>query len=156
MIESKVIKTSKYFTYTLYDNGDITKTTNNVDFERESPLSQYEDENGIYVWLGKNKQYVKSLVARNFLEGDYWSGCVIEHLDGNANNCAADNLRCVHRDKSGDKKVYTKVSVNGIEYDSIAAAERALFVSQGYLSKYFKGQVAGKVIEGYDVKLMEE
>lgn len=155
MTKSKVIKTSKYFTYTLYDNGDITKTTNNVDFERESPLSQYEDENGIYVWLGKNKQYIKSLVARNFLEDSYWSGCVIEHLDGNANNCAADNLRCVHRDKSGDSKIYTKVSVDGIEYDSIAAAERALFVSQGYLTKYFKGQVAGQIVKGHDIQLVE-
>ena len=154
MTAGKTIATSKYFDYVVYDSGEVTKISVG-EYQRELPLNQFEDSGGIYVWIGKNKHYIKSLVVRNFMEDVYWRGCVVEHIDGNIENCAVSNLRCVKRDTSSDNSVYTKVLVDGIEFDSIAAAERALFVSHGYLSKYFKGQVAGQAIKGHDVRLAE-
>ena len=154
MTDEKVIKTSEYFTYTAYADGTVTKTSRG-DYEREVPLNTYTDDDGVFVWIGKNKYYIKSLIARLFLGGEYKRGCVIEHIDGNPANCAAINLRCVKRNTSRANKMYTKVSLDGTVYDSISAAERALFLSHGYLSKYFKGQIAGKALDGREVILVE-
>lgn len=154
MTEGKAIRTSKYFVYTVYENGDVTKVLRG-EFKKETPLNRYEDNGGVFVWIGRSKCYIKSLVAKFFMGDVYNRGCVIEHIDGNPENCAVSNLRCVKRDSSSNNKKYTKVMIDGIEYDSIASAERVLFVSHGYLTKYFKGQVAGKALEGHDVKLVE-
>lgn len=155
MIGKKIFKTSKHYNYAVYSNGNITKNLRG-EREKETPLNRYSDDNGVFVWAGKNKQYAKALVARYFMENKYNKGCVIEQIDGDIQNCSIDNLRCVKRDNSNDNKIYTRIMLDGIEYNSIAAAERVLFVSNGYLTKYFKGQVAGKLLEGHEVRVIAE
>lgn len=155
-VSKKVIfETSRYYDYAVYDDGEVTKIWRGA-IERETPLNKYVDDRGVLVWVGKHKYYVKSLVARTFKPNEYRQGYDIEFLDNDPSNCAADNMRIVKRDTSKDSRSYTKVMVDGVEYDSISDAEKALFVSHGYLTKYFKGQVAGKIIEGRKIELVEE
>lgn len=150
-----IFETSKHYNYAVYPDGNVTKIWRG-EIPRETPLNQYTDDGGMFVWVGKRKIYVKSLVVNTFAPGRYGRGDVIKHFNGDIEDCSIRNLRIVKRDYSLDNRSYTKVLVDGIEYDSIAAAERALFVSHGYLTKYFKGQVAGKVLEGHDVRMVEE
>lgn len=151
----KVILASKYFVYKIYENGSATKTSTS-EYKTEKPLNRYEDMNGVYVWVGRTKSYVKALVAKYFMTDVYKRGCVLHHIDGDRENCALSNLLCVKRDFGNDSKIYTKVELDGVEYDSIAAAERALGVSHGYLTKYFKGQIAGKIVEEHKVRLVDK
>ena len=150
-----VFETSPYYDYVVYRNGNITKILRGEN-KVETKMRRYEDTGGIFVWIGRRKHYVKSLVARYFNLKDYRKGCVISHKDGDSQNCAFANLYCEPRDNSKDSRSYTKVAIDGVEYDSIAAAERALFISHGYLTKYFKGQVSGKILGDHDVKLVVE
>lgn len=153
--ERVIFETSKHYKYAVYPSGDVTKIWRG-EIKRETPLNQYVDDGGLLVWVGKRKLYVKSLVANTFMPDQYGRGDVIKHINGNIEDCSVDNLLIEKRDFSLDNRSYTKVRVDGVEYKSIAAAERALFVSHGYLSKYFKGQVSGKIIEGRKVELVGE
>lgn len=151
VVEKAIIKEGRYFVYAVYNNGSVTKTSVK-DPENERPVLTYKDAGGVFVWIGKEKRYVKRLVARHFLQE---TGKTIIHLDGDEENCAVDNLQFVKRDVSNDKKIYTKVVIDGIEYSSIAAAERALMVSHGYLTRYFNGQRSGKAFEGHEVRIVD-
>lgn len=150
-----IFETSKHYEYAVYPDGNVTKIWRG-EIPRETPLNRYIDDGGVLVWIGKRKVYVKSLVVNTFMPGRYGRGEVIRHFNGDLEDCSVSNLRIVKRDYSLGNRSYTKVSVDGVEYDSIAAAERALFVSRGYLTKYFNGQVAGKALEGRDVRMVKE
>ena len=151
MPERATITKSRYFTYSIYDDGYATKTPNK-DPENETLLPTYQDDRGVFVWVGKKKFYVKRLVAKYFMEG---TGQTLEHIDGNEENCHVNNLRFVKRDMSKDKEINTKILVDGVEYGSMAAAERFLNVSKGYLTRYFKGQLSGKALVGHKIELVE-
>ena len=153
--QKEIFETSRHYDYAVYDNGRVVKIWRGK-IERETPLNQYVDDDGVFVWVGKRKYYIKSLVARVFRGDEYRQGHVIEFIDNDPSNCAMNNLKFRRRDNSTDKRSYTKVMVDGVEYGSISSAEKALFVSHGYLTKYFKGQVSGKIIEGHTVELVEE
>lgn len=146
------IEESRYLIYSVYNNGDVTKASVK-DPDNERPLPRYKDGGGVYVWVGKKKLYVKRLVAKHFMNE---VGDRVECIDGNEDNCSVVNLRIGKRDYSSDRKIYTKVSVDGVVYDSISAAERALMVSHGYLTRYFNGQRSGKILEGHEIKIIKE
>lgn len=151
MAEKATITTSKNYVYNIYDNGDISRTSiKHPDVEKS--LSKHKDCGGVYVWIDKSKFYIKWLVAKHFMKG---TGQAIEHIDSDEENCSVGNLRFAKRDMSKDRRTNTKVLVDGVEYGSMAAAERFLNVSQGYLTRYFKGQLSGKALGEHKVELAE-
>lgn len=155
MANKKIFHKSANYIYTVYSNGKVSKTWQGA-IPKETMCHQFKDDGGTFVWVGKKKQYIKVLVAKHFHSEKYKPSLIIEFIDGNDENCNINNLRIVKRDNSSKRKIYTKVWVDGVEFVSIAAAERALFVSNGYLTKYFKGKVSGAALEGHEVRLSEK
>jgi hypothetical protein len=79
------------------------------------------------------------------------------NIDGNPLNCSADNLIIISKSEHGKRTGHLsrsqKIIANGVEYMSVRACAKALFVSYQTLLDYINGKYSHSVLDGMDIKI---
>lgn len=148
------VSESRLFIFSIREDGTLLRTR--FTDLRETKAKVTYKKGKAFVYIGRLAYRLDSLVAKYFIEG-YHPNDIIEHIDGNEKNCAVWNLRIISRSDFAKKtcrnKLCKPVIANGVEYPSVSACAKALYVDEGTVHKRLNGIRTGeRLLAGMDIR----
>jgi len=150
---SKVCE-GKIYIYYVGSNGTAFKRSHKLG--RESAVKVSMKNGHAQVRINRKEYRLKNLVAEHFIRG-WVSGTFVECKDGNPHNCDYRNLRLYTRREHGIRTAprgrSKPVIVEGVRYESVLEASRALYVSAQTIWDYLNRKRKRSLLEGKNIKL---
>lgn len=147
------ICSGRRYSYSVCEDGTVLKTSR-IHYV-ENKVTPYLKRGKATVKINQKEYTLKQLVARHFIKG-YQEGDYVEVINGDPFDCAAWNLRIYtqseHGQRTGHLSRSQKVVANGVEYRSVRACAKALFVSYQTVLDYLSGNVKHSVLQGVSIE----
>jgi len=144
----------KTFIYYIGSDGSVIKISHKL--KRQSNVKIFKRRGHATVKINGMDMRLKNLVAKHHMRG-WFPGCYVECLNGNPDDCHCKNLRIYTRSEHGKRTCprgrSLPVIVEGVRYESVLEASRALYVSDQTIWDYLNRKRNRSILEGKSIKL---